>query len=401
MFRDRSGVGRELAEMTILEVTAVPFAPEFPGGGERYPSILSAELGRSERVVVSFADHDSERTDGGQRLLLPALHLRAPPFLTQANPLPRWATFSAIRRYIMQHRSEIEFVHVHNPRTALGATWVWIAMLQRSGSNFKIIITDHAARFAPFPRLAASAADYYVAVSQHSLAQLNELATRPGIVLPPPVPEVFLQGPPLRPFSSRDIDLLYLGRVVPWKRPDKFLELARRVEAARPRPLRVTLAGAPLEDGYWADLRRRANDLGLRISVEFVRRPSDATVLDLYGRAKFFVLLSMHTDEAGRFYRNPELAPASVVEAAARGTPSVVSNLRGVDEQVIPGVTGFVVDPEDLDSVAGRVAGLLDDPTEWAKLSAAAREFAVRERSPRAFGEKMVGFLQNVREGRL
>lgn len=385
--------------MTILEVTAVPFSSEYPGGGERYPAVLARELARTEDVVLSFAGGATNLPAGVTQLVLPGRHLDAAPFLTRANPLPLVGTLSTIRNYLASHRSEIEFVHVHNLRTAFGSTWILLSKLQKSGNGFKLLLTDHAARFAPFPRVAASMVDYYVAVSNHSLLQLNGWAEHPGIVLPPPVPQTFLEGPPVKRYEERDIDLLYLGRVVPWKRPDKVLELAGWIERRLGRPTRVTIAGSPLDEAYWQEVRANAEQLGSRGGVDFVRSPTDTQVRELYDRARWFVLLSMKTGRDGRRYSTPELAPATVVEAAARGTPAIVSDLPGVNEQVVPGVTGLVVDPQDLGAAAGRIGEILDDPAEWTHRSAAAREFALRERSPRVFGEKMAGFLRTIRAG--
>jgi glycosyltransferase involved in cell wall biosynthesis len=109
----------------------------------------------------------------------------------------------------------------------------------------------------------------------------------------------------------------------------------------------------------------------------------------------------MMTDREGHRYSTSELAPATVVEAAARGTPAIVSNLPGVDEQVRDGVTGVVIDPEQMPAELARIAPIFDDERRWSEFSAAARQFALMDRSPAAFGAKMVGFLDDVRRGRV
>jgi len=67
------------------------------------------------------------------------------------------------------------------------------------------------------------------------------------------------------------------------------------------------------------------------------------------------------------------------LEAAASGLPVVVGKSGGAPETVVDGVTGYVVDPRDVQALATRVGGLLANLDEAAAMGEAAREWMSTE----------------------
>ena len=63
------------------------------------------------------------------------------------------------------------------------------------------------------------------------------------------------------------------------------------------------------------------------------------------------------------------------LEAAACGLPVVVGRSGGAPETVLPGRTGYVVDPDDPYELATRLVDLLADPGHGRRLGAAGRSF--------------------------
>jgi glycosyltransferase involved in cell wall biosynthesis len=65
----------------------------------------------------------------------------------------------------------------------------------------------------------------------------------------------------------------------------------------------------------------------------------------------------------------------SLIEAAACGLPCVGTRTGGIVDVIEDGRTGLLVEPADVEGLAGALGGLLADPSRRAALGAAAREF--------------------------
>lgn len=65
-----------------------------------------------------------------------------------------------------------------------------------------------------------------------------------------------------------------------------------------------------------------------------------------------------------------------LIEAQAHGLPAVAAAARGVDETFIDGTSGFLIQPDDLDSFAGAVTRLLTQADLRQKMGDAARDHA-------------------------
>src|SRR4029077_2915877 len=61
-------------------------------------------------------------------------------------------------------------------------------------------------------------------------------------------------------------------------------------------------------------------------------------------------------------YVEAEAMPLVVFEAMAHGLPVVSTTWRGIPSQVVEGVTGYLVEPGDVEALADRPQLLLEDP---------------------------------------
>jgi len=372
----------------------------FRGGGERYPLEIARELSKREEVVfASIQDRRDAPVRGVTAASLAGWSLTAPPLFSELNPIPTLSTFVQIKELLNAHARDLEFIHVHNLRTASTASWLAMATSHPSRSRFRILLTDHGARFMPFPRRWARRIDFYAAVSKYSLHQLQSWARRPGMVVPVFVANALLDLSNRMKGEERDIDLLYMGRLLPWKRADLLLELIPKIEDILGRGIRVTIAGSPSDPAYLARLRSLAERRASRSRVDFVLSPDDAAVAGLYAQSRLFALLSTRTDPDGGRVPVPELAPFTPIEAAAFGTPSVVSAIPGLDEQVQADRTGLLVEPEQLDATAAQVASILSDESRWNELSRNASAFVRTERTADAVARLLESYLDRIRRG--
>jgi glycosyltransferase involved in cell wall biosynthesis len=150
--------------------------------------------------------------------------------------------------------------------------------------------------------------------------------------------------------------VLYVGRLTRVKRPDRLVEVARLVHAARPGAV-VVVAG----DGDLA-AATRAEAAALGDAVRFLGWRDDLEAL--YAAADVVLLAS---DNEG--------TPVSLIEAAHAGRPVVATDVGSTRHVVEDGRTG-VLCPCDARALADAVLGLLGDPGRCAALSAAAVDHA-------------------------
>lgn len=135
-----------------------------------------------------------------------------------------------------------------------------------------------------------------------------------------------------------------VGRLVPIKDVDTFLDAARLVARERP-DVHFVVAGdgelrEALEERGRAELGERIHFLGWVMDLA-----------PLYGALDVVVLTSKN-----------EGTPVALIEAAAAGLPAVATHVGGVGDVVRDGTTGFLITPGDAEGVASRVTELIEAP---------------------------------------
>jgi glycosyltransferase involved in cell wall biosynthesis len=164
--------------------------------------------------------------------------------------------------------------------------------------------------------------------------------------------------------QSRNVDIVFIGRIVPIKQPDHFCQVVRRVASRRP-SLRVVVAGVgPL----LAEMKRQTAELGLEKVIEFAGHVE--AVEDLLIRSRVFLLTSVS-----------EGLSIAMAEAMIAGAVPVVADVGDLSELVINGQTGWLIPPGDFDAYANRICALLDDPQSWETISKNARKIAMDNNS--------------------
>jgi len=183
----------------------------------------------------------------------------------------------------------------------------------------------------------------------------------PGVTLPAPPPQAAARAALGLPTSG--LVVAYVGRLTAVKRPDRFLELVRRVGGQRPDVTFVIVGEGELVD----DVRRAALSLGPRLRLIGWR----SDVETVYAAADVVVLTS---DNEGM--------PVTLIEAAHAGRPAVTTRVGSAAEVVEHGVTGFATstDHEDL---ASSVLELLGDPALRNRMGEAAATRAAAQFSTR------------------
>ena len=156
-----------------------------------------------------------------------------------------------------------------------------------------------------------------------------------------------------------------VGNIRRVKGHDIFIKAAASVLQQFP-GARFSIAGDVLEPDYFAELQALVNNLKLTGHFHFTGGISN--LRDHLANANVFVLPS-----------RSEGFSNAIVEAMAASLPIVATDVGGNAEAVKDGVTGFIVPPEDPESLACAIKRLLADPTRASEMGVAGKALAAEE----------------------
>ena len=245
-------------------------------------------------------------------------------------------------------------------------------------------------------------ADFLIVNSRHTQNQVRQRAVRadmpihiihPGVDTTRFTPRPSIEGGPTSPLESRGIKggptsplelggieggphrgspiLLSVARLVEWKGQDVVLQALPRIREAFPTVYYVIVGKGPYQEA----LQELSQRLGVEGAVIFAGFVPDEQ-LPLYYAAADVVVLPSREIRPGV---PVEGFGITLMEAAACGKPVVAGNVGGTDDAVVDGVTGLLVDPNDVEAVADAILALLNDPAKAAQMGAAGRERAVAD----------------------
>jgi glycosyltransferase involved in cell wall biosynthesis len=199
-----------------------------------------------------------------------------------------------------------------------------------------------------------------VTLSSSSKAELvDDMGFRPDRVdvVPPGIDERFSPGG-----ARSDVPLVVaVGRLVPVKRYDVLLNVLAELKPHHPE-LRAVIASEGYERPALEALR---HELGADDWIDLPGWLSDDQIVDLYRRA--WVLASASSREGWDM---------TVTEAAACGTPSVVTDIAGHRDAVDPGRSGYLAADER--ALVARLDEVLSDDVLRKRLGEGSIEHAGR-----------------------
>jgi len=323
----------------------------------------SGLLGGAERVLLDVAGALEETptlacpegalAESARHAGLHVLALRQRPLELRGSAARR----ALAAAHLADFRRELSGV-VSALRPDVVVAWGMRSGLACAGLDARIVLQHH--DLLPGPaigralRAAARRADAVIAVSDCVARQLGV----PAIVVHPGVDVERLAALPDPPEASAEV--LVLGAITPWKRPELALDAFAR--AARERPeLRLRIAGAPIGaagEALLEELRRRAGQPDLAGRVELAGRVDTAEAL---ARARCL----LHCAD-----REPY--GLVLVEAMAAGRPVVAPASCGPLE-IVDRTCGRLYPPGDADAAARALLEALDN---GASLGAAGRKRA-------------------------
>ena len=103
--------------------------------------------------------------------------------------------------------------------------------------------------------------------------------------------------------------------------------------------------------GYQNEMEKLIQKLNLQDKIMVIKKPSREEVIAAYHACEFLVLPSRW-----------EMSPLTPVEGFACKKTSISSKLHGIPYVIEDGVTGLLVNPENIDELANAICKLLENP---------------------------------------
>ncbi len=168
--------------------------------------------------------------------------------------------------------------------------------------------------------------------------------------------------------SSREPEVLFVGRHVEKKGLDDLVEAMARVDRAVPGARLTVVGDGPLRPRC----EQRARELGVR--ADFVGWMAPDAVRRRLRTARALCVPSRRARNG-----DAEGLPTVIPEAGAEALPVVGTRHSGIPEAVIDGQTGVLADEGDVDGIADGLIAVLSDDGLWTRLSGGAYD-NVRDR---------------------
>lgn len=231
-------------------------------------------------------------------------------------------------------------------------------------------------------------ADKILAGSTYTLNMLKDLFAIPDeridLFYENGISDEFLNSTNIKNKESKEINLLFVGRLVPYKCADIVIEAIGRLDPVLKDRIRLTIVGDGPERN---NLENRVQELKLGEIVSFAGWVNQQETLDYYRKADIFCFPSIR-----------EFGGAVVMEAMACGLPCIVANNGGIGEYVNE-ETGFKIEPNSreylTEELTSKIKLLVEDDRLRESMSAKAMEKA-KEFAWDKKAEKIVEIYQKM-----
>lgn len=264
----------------------------------------------------------------------------------------------------------------------------YVALHLERWLRFPFIVYAHGneildARKSPWekPRLALRRAARVLAVSRFTARLVEEVgvaAERIEIVHPGCDTELFRPLEPRSDFRQKLLGadakqhvILSVGNLVPRKGHDMVICGLPRIVSRFPGVRYLIVGDGP----HRVALESLALAKGVRDHVVFAGRISGEELPEIYALADVFAMPSRQRLDAS----DVEGFGLVFLEAASCGKPVVGGRSGGIEDAVVDGATGLLVDPESPEGIADALAQILADPAQASRLGEQGRARVVKE----------------------
>jgi phosphatidyl-myo-inositol dimannoside synthase len=359
-----------MKQKTIL-MPAYDFKPLL-GGVANYGHELAVQFSRHARVhVVSrklpgMQEFDRDLPYQVSRITAPHSALISYPLFARAlRPLilqqapdvvfcPTWLPDGAAGRWAIGARPIPYYVAAHGTEVFDNFASMQNGIRTVLTRGLKRAVFQQARRVFPVSDYTRRAVLAEGGGSESSIVTVNN-GVNPGIFRKTPVTAEVRAT--YKPAAERI--LLTVTRLYPYKGVDRMLEALPAIVRACPNVKYLVVGTGPDLDR----LRELARGLGLERQVSFLGAVSLSKIIELYNVADLFIMLSREA--------LPDVEGFGLVflEAAACGLPSMAGRSGGIPDAIDEGKSGWLVDPTNVEEIAGTTIGLLTTPDKLQRAS--------------------------------
>lgn len=274
------------------------------------------------------------------------------------NPLQDLTAVGSLMRIIRKFKPDI--VSTHTAKAGM------VGRLASLLTGVPVLFTAHGWQFAEgisaFQKTLVLSIEWFLARFTARIITVSsydrQLALRYRVARPSKILLIHNGMPWLEPPKDNNFTpprIIMVARFQPQKDHESFFQALEKI---KDRSWQVDLVGDGPDMEYW---QKRVGAYSWADRVTF--RGQVLNVPQLMAESDIFVLSSLW-----------EGFPRSILEAMRAQLPVVCSDVGGVRESVVDGVTGFVVPPRQPKMLAERLAGLLDDPDLRTRMGKSGRE---------------------------
>lgn len=180
--------------------------------------------------------------------------------------------------------------------------------------------------------------------------------------------------------ETKDV-ILFFGRIVKYKGLDILLEAMKYVIEKYP-VVKLRIVG----DGDLTEYKGLINGLG--DNVELINRwIQDDEVASYVSDVLVVVLPYTHASQSG-----------VIPLAYSFSKPVISTNVGCLDEQIIDGQTGYIIESNNINALSEKILSLLNCPDNAIQMGEKACKFAKTELTWKSSAEKLVRFIHQVQE---
>ncbi len=258
------------------------------------------------------------------------------------------------------------------------------------------IVADELPHFRGFERLrfrlwialdhrAIRWASRVLCISSYGAGYCEPIAPGRVDTIPYPIVEdMFFEAQPYAGGKS----ILFAGTMNHMKNP--FALVKAMPEILRKHPdATLRICGRPADEGYIQQIRRFLDANGLNENVRVLGIVSRQEIIDMLRDSVCLALPSRQ-----------ENAPNVIAQAMSAARAVVATPVGGVPEMVEEGASGYLIDPDDVQSMAERIISLMDDVELTRTMGEHARRDALVAYERHAHIDRLMDVCRSVIAGR-